>query len=92
VTQIGVVILIQEEALLALYSFIIGNNLISWNSTLQKTVALSSCEAEYTALKEATKEDIYLNNTIKYLTFKLQLYNNNTPIILVNNQGSLLVR
>ena len=91
-TQIGVVILIQEEALLALYSFIIGNNLISWNSTLQKTVALSSCEAEYTALKEATKEDIYLNNTIKYLTFKLQLYNNNTPIILVNNQGSLLVR
>jgi hypothetical protein len=92
VTQIGAVILIQEEALLALYSFIIGNNLISWNSTLQKTVALSSCEAEYTALKEATKEDIYLNNTIKYLTFKLQLYNNNTPIILVNNQGSLLVR
>jgi hypothetical protein len=91
VTQIGAVILIQEEALLALYSFIIGNNLISWNSTLQKTVALSSCEAEYTALKEATKEDIYLNNTIKYLTFKLQLYNNNTPIILVNNQGSLLV-
>jgi hypothetical protein len=92
VTQIGAVILIQEEALLGLYSFIIGNNLISWNSTLQKTVALSSCEAEYTALKEATKEDIYLNNTIKYLTFKLQLYNNNTPIILVNNQGSLLVR
>ena len=91
-TQIGAVILIQEEALLSLYSFIIGNNLISWNSTLQKTVALSSCEAEYTALKEATKEDIYLNNTIKYLTFKLQLYNNNTPIILVNNQGSLLVR
>ena len=42
------------------------------------------------ALKEATKENIYLNNTIKYLTFKFQLNNNNnTPIILVDNQGSL---
>ena len=43
------------------------------------------------ALKEATKENIYLKNTIKYLTLKLQLYsnNNNTPIILVDNQGSL---
>ena len=43
------------------------------------------------ALKEATKENIYLNNTVKYLTLKLQLYsnNNNILIILVDNQGSL---
>jgi hypothetical protein len=42
------------------------------------------------ALKEATKENIYLNSTIKYLTSQLQLYKNiNTPIILVDNQGSL---
>ena len=72
------------------FIFLYNNNLISWNSTLQKTVALSSYEAEYMALKEATKENIYLNNTIKYLTSKLQLYRNtNTPIILVDNQGSL---
>ena len=32
----------------------------------QKTVALSSCEAEYMAFKEAIKENIYLNNVIKY--------------------------
>jgi hypothetical protein len=37
---------------------------ISWISKLQKTVALSSAEAEYMALKEATKESIYLQNFI----------------------------
>jgi hypothetical protein len=31
---------------------------ISWLSKLQKVVALSSAEAEYIALKEATKESI----------------------------------
>jgi phosphotransacetylase len=41
------------------------NNIISWNSMLQKTTALSSCEAEYMALKESAKESIYLNNMIK---------------------------
>ena len=74
------------------FIFLYNNNLISWNSTLQKTVVLSSCKAEYMALKEATKENIYLNNTIRFITNKLQLLstnNNNTPIILVDNQGSL---
>ncbi len=32
----------------------------------QKTVALSSCEAEYMAFKEAIKESIYLNNLIRF--------------------------
>lgn len=39
-----------------------------WASKLQKTVALSSCEAEYMALKEAIKEQEYLKgltNSIK---------------------------
>jgi hypothetical protein len=40
---------------------------ISWLSKLQKVVALSSAEAEYIALKEATKESIYLQNFIKEL-------------------------
>ena len=43
------------------------------------------------ALKEACKENIYLNNVITYIIDKLQLSinTNNTPIILVDNQGSL---
>jgi hypothetical protein len=48
------------------YVFLLGQkNIISWNSMLQKTTALSSCEAEYMALKESAKESIYLNNMIK---------------------------
>ena len=34
---------------------------------MQKTVAISSAEAEYIALKEATKESLYLQNFIKEL-------------------------
>jgi hypothetical protein len=40
---------------------------ISWLSKLQKIVAISSTEAEYIALKEATKESLYLQNFIKEL-------------------------
>jgi hypothetical protein len=40
---------------------------ISWLSKLQKIVAISSAEAEYIALKEATKESLYLQNFIKEL-------------------------
>ena len=38
------------------YIFLFGTSPISWLSKLQKTVALSSCEAEYMALKKAIKE------------------------------------
>jgi hypothetical protein len=44
------------------YIFLFRNSPISWNSRLQKTVALSSYEAEYMALKEAIKEQIYLKS------------------------------
>jgi len=40
---------------------------ISWISKLQKVVAISSAEAEYMSLKEATKESLYLQNIIKEL-------------------------
>ena len=38
------------------YTFLFRGSPISWNSKLQRTVALSSCEAEYMAIKEAMKE------------------------------------
>jgi hypothetical protein len=41
--------------------YTLNSSAIAWNSKLQKTVALSSCEAEYMALKEAIKESLYLN-------------------------------
>ena len=47
---------------------------ISWISKLQKTVAISSAEAEYMSLKEATKESLYLQNILK------ELFTNNTAV------------
>src|SRR5213083_2319518 len=49
------------------YCFLFNRNLISWNSTLQHTVALSSCEAEYMALREAIKEAIFLSSILGWL-------------------------
>jgi hypothetical protein len=42
------------------YVFTLGDCAISWKSTLQATVALSSTEAEYMAITEAIKEAIWL--------------------------------
>lgn len=66
------------------------NNPISWSSQLQKTIALSSCEAEYMALKEATKEAIYLSNIFNYINDELGLgYLNTSPTrILVDSQSA----
>ena len=42
------------------FIFLFRKSPVSWSSKLQKTVALSSCEAEYMALKEAIKEQLYI--------------------------------
>lgn len=66
------------------------NNPISWNSQLQKTVALSSCEAEYMALREAVREGIYLSNIFNYINKELDLrYTYSIPLILVDNQSTI---
>lgn len=51
------------------FAFILGNCPISWESKKQRTVALSSTEAEYMALSEAAKEASYLMNFFKELGF-----------------------
>lgn len=77
------------------YIFYFGlNNPISWYSGLQKTVAISTCEAEYIALKEGIKEAIYLSNSIKNITKAIKNpYNNTTiediPPILVDSQSAI---
>jgi hypothetical protein len=43
---------------------------VSWKSQVQKTVALSSAEAEYAALCEAAREIIFLRNLLSELGFE----------------------
>uniref|UniRef100_A0A3Q7HRQ0 Reverse transcriptase Ty1/copia-type domain-containing protein n=1 Tax=Solanum lycopersicum TaxID=4081 RepID=A0A3Q7HRQ0_SOLLC len=42
------------------YVFTLGGSVVSWKTTLQPTVTLSTTEAEYMALTEAAKEGIWL--------------------------------
>lgn len=51
------------------YAFILSGSPISWESRKQRTVAMSSTEAEYMALSEATKEGIRLRNLLLELGF-----------------------
>ena len=42
------------------FIFLLGNGAISWGSKKQACVALSTTEAEYVALSQATREAIWL--------------------------------
>ena len=46
------------------YIFTLARGPVSWRSTLQSTVALSTTEAEYMALTEAAKEAVWLRNLV----------------------------
>ncbi|KAL5850870.1 hypothetical protein ACOSQ4_008883 [Xanthoceras sorbifolium] len=51
------------------YVFTLAKAPVSWKSTLQSTVALSTTEAEYMAVTEAVKEAIWLQGLLKDLGF-----------------------
>lgn len=68
------------------FCFIMSGCVISFESKKQKTVALSSTEAEYMALSEACKEAIYLKNVI----FEILKLNKSMSICLYSdNQSSM---
>ena len=48
--------------------FFLGDMLISWASQKQKTVALSSCEAEYVAATAAACQGMWLNRLVSELS------------------------
>jgi hypothetical protein len=52
------------------YVFTIGRTTISWNSKLQKVVALSTTEVEYVDVTEASKEMIWLQSFMEELAKK----------------------
>lgn len=51
------------------YAFILSGNPVSWESRKQRTVALSSTEAEYMALTEAAKQAAYLHGFLRELGY-----------------------
>lgn len=64
------------------YFFTLGGAAITWEARKQRTVALSSVEAEYLALGEATKEAIYLRQMLTELKLSqpksaIKIYNDN---------------
>ncbi|XP_033224575.1 secreted RxLR effector protein 161-like [Belonocnema kinseyi] len=65
------------------YLFKWAGGAISWSSRKQRTVAMSSAEAEYMALSEAAKETIYLRRFLSEVMGKLK-----TTVILCDNQSA----
>lgn len=61
------------------YVFMLGHSIVSWESRKQKTVALSSTEAEYMALSDACKEAMFLQSFLSELgvTCKVNICNDN---------------
>lgn len=67
------------------YVFKLGGAAICWKSRKQRTVALSTTEAEYKALTEATKESIYLRGILK----ELGIPEISEGLIYCDNQGAI---
>ncbi|CAH2103269.1 unnamed protein product [Euphydryas editha] len=64
------------------FCFKLSNSLISYECRKQRCVALSSTEAEYISISEASKEAMYLKNLIIELTGMCE------PILLFNDSQS----
>ena len=74
------------------YVFMISKGAISWKSRRQQTVALSSTEAEYMAVTDASKEGIWLRSLyseIKLWNPSQQPQQPQPQLILVDNNGAI---
>ncbi|CAO2827530.1 unnamed protein product [Amaranthus hypochondriacus] len=74
------------------YVFTVGNTAVSWMSQLQKIVALSTTEAEYVAVTEASKEMIWLQGLLDELGFKQEnniLYSDSQSAIHLAKNSAL---
>ena len=65
------------------YCVFINNNLISWNTKKQQTVALSTAEAELMAIVEVTKELKWMQALLTEMKMKVKtpitIYTDNQP-------------
>ena len=82
---------LDKKRSLTSYCFTLFGNVISWKASLQSVVALSTTEAEFMALTEATKEALWLQGLVGELgvkqgTVKI-LSDSQSAIHLTKNQG-----
>lgn len=66
---------------------ILANGPISWGSKKQKSIALSTMEAEYIALSEVCKEIAYLRRLLKHMGF--ESYVINATNVYCDNQSAI---
>ncbi len=66
------------------FVFSLGGCPITWESVKQKSVALSSTEAEYMAASDASKEAIYL----KRILMELNAWDGGPVVLHIDNQGA----
>lgn len=69
------------------YAFTLSGAAVDWESRKQRTVALSSTEAEYMSLTEAAKEAMYLRKLLK----EIGIYEPNKISISCDNRGAQLL-
>ena len=66
------------------YCFSLGGAVFTWSSCRQKTVSNSSCEAEYIALSEASREALWLRQFLREVHFLKP----NPTVLLCDNNGA----
>jgi hypothetical protein len=67
------------------YCFSLGDGVVSWAARKQKTVAQSTCDAEYIACSEAARECMWL----RMLTAEIELPQANPTPVLTDNEAAL---
>src|SRR3981189_3041588 len=69
------------------YCFSLGSGLVSWAAHKQKTVSLSTCEAEYVATCESSKEAVWLRALLLGIGFEQKA----PTCIQADNQAAIIL-
>jgi hypothetical protein len=69
------------------WTYAIGVNTVSWKTSKQPAVTLSTTEAEYYAACDAAKEALWLD----HLLHELNLHSDKRPLLHQDNQGAIFI-
>jgi hypothetical protein len=76
-----------KRSVSAYITYLFGTSPISWRSSLQKLVTLSTTEAEYVALASAVQEVLYLRALLEELRYK----QTKSTLIYEDNQSTIKI-